>query len=105
MAWSKLEKEDRSLLTKEALKNIVFGLSIEEERQTRMNIIKGLIPQNHGTAFYDFIWKAHCEKPSTGNRSKPSSSQESKVKKKAKKYTTHEMLAKEKENFKLWTNA
>ncbi|CAG8530057.1 22555_t:CDS:2, partial [Gigaspora rosea] len=43
---SKLEKEDRSLLMKVALKNIVFGLSIEKERQMRMNIIKGLIPQD-----------------------------------------------------------
>ncbi|CAG8655959.1 19880_t:CDS:2, partial [Gigaspora rosea] len=46
MAWSKLEKKDKFFLTKEALKNIVFGLSIEEEKQTRINIIKGLIPQD-----------------------------------------------------------
>ncbi|CAG8804312.1 7363_t:CDS:2, partial [Gigaspora rosea] len=73
MAWSKLEKEYKSLLTKEALKNIVFGLSIEEKNRMK--------------------------------RSKPSSSQKSKVKKEAKKYTTHEILAKEKEKFELWTNA
>ncbi|CAG8696602.1 671_t:CDS:2 [Gigaspora rosea] len=46
IVWSKLEKENRSLLTKEVLKNIVFGLLVEEEKQTRINIIKGLIPQD-----------------------------------------------------------
>ncbi|CAG8788459.1 11874_t:CDS:2, partial [Gigaspora rosea] len=89
IAWSKLEKEDRSLLTKEALKNIVFGLLIEKENQTHITLSKKL---------------KHTE-PNTGKRSKSSSSQESKVKKEAKKCMTWKILVKEKEKFKLWTNA
>src|SRR5260363_264500 len=86
VAWSKLKREDRLILTKKDLKILVCGTTREEELLLRTNIIKGLFTQittenitnklgSRKTAsqiietflhigwnsFFDFIWKPRCD--------------------------------------------
>ncbi|CAG8800017.1 1833_t:CDS:2, partial [Gigaspora rosea] len=95
MAWSKLEKEDRSLLTKEALGKIVFGSSTEDKRQTRVNIIRGLITQDNSNSILNKLERLKTLESNKEKGSKAPSLQEYKAKKLHKKSSTSEISMKE----------